>query len=254
MNIQNAPVYAVILAVVMLILFVIGYLYYSLYRYKLQAINAGLEDEIIKKEYIQSTGKISKVTDRISVLFTAIVFVFFAVSFYAGTQGNYFPIKGMGTFQVVASGSMSHIAEGNTYLTDNNLTNQFDTYDIIGIQPVESAETLKLYDVVVYKNNDKLVVHRIVDIVEKDGEKQFILRGDANRYDDANPVIYKDIIGRYTGFKIPMMGIFIIFLQSALGYVAMGLVLIVELITPIFEKKIDKAIKRRLQKIGYITE
>lgn len=254
MDIKNTPIYAVILAVVVLILFVIGYLYYSLYSYKIQAINVGLEDEIIKKEYSMSSGKLSKVTDALSALFTAIIFLLFAISFYAGSQGNYFPIKGMGTFQVVASSSMSHIAKSNTYITENNLSNQFNIYDIINIKPIESAETLELYDVVVYKSDNRLIVHRIVDILQKDGERQFILRGDANRFDDANPVAYTDIVGRYTGFKIPMMGIFVLFLQSALGYVAMGLVFLFGLITPIFEKKIDKAIKQRLQQIGCITE
>ena len=254
MSIYKTPVYVLVFMIVLLILLIVGYLYYSLFNYKLMAIKAGLEDEQIKEEYKQSTGKFSKLADILSIIITLVIFFFFAVSLYAEKNDNSFKMSGIGSLQVVASGSMSYIDDVNDYLLENNLTNQFNTYDIINIKPVESVETLKLYDVVVYKTYDKLVVHRIVDIIEKDGERQFILRGDTNKLDDPHPVAFKDIVGRYTGFKIPMVGIFVLFLQSALGYVAMGLVFMIELIAPVFEKKIDKVIKQRLQEIGYVTE
>lgn len=250
MDYYKTPVYILVAAVIVFIIAAIVYLYYSLFRYKLQAVNAGLEDEIIKKEYARSTGKASKAADILSAVFTVLLLGFFAVSLYAGKQGNYFPVKGLGTFQVVASGSMSFPHQQNTYLAENSLTDQFDTYDIIGITPLK--EELKLYDVAVYEKNGQLTVHRVVDITEKDGTVYYTFRGDANTANDGLPVAQGDIVGVYNGFRIPALGIFVIFLQSALGHVAMGLVLVMELIAPFFEKKMDRAIVKRLKKIGYI--
>lgn len=252
MSIYKAPVYMLIVVVVLLILLIVGYLYLSLYKYKLQAIEAGLEDELIKKEYKQNSGKFSKIADIISVIITLVIFSFFIASVYADKTGNFFKINGFNSLQVVASGSMSYKKESNTYLEENNLNNQFDTYDIIGISPLESEKNLSLYDVIIYKYNDKLIAHRIIDVIEEENTIKYILRGDANNSNDAKPVTYEQVVGKYNGFRIPAMGIFVIFLQSALGYVAMGLVLILEFVTPYFEKKVDKAIKARLKTIGYI--
>ncbi len=255
MDIQKTPVYAVIVSVVALVIVAIAYLYYSLYRYKLQAINAGLEDEMLKKEYSRSDGKSSLLADVLSVVFTVAMVGFFAASLYAGGKGNYFPVSGMGTFQVVASGSMSFANEKNTYLAEKGLTNQFNTYDIIGVKPVPAETALDIYDVVVYNDSGRLIVHRIIGMEEKDGKMHYTMRGDANSSDDIKPITYSDMIGIYTGFKIPMIGIFVIFLQSALGYIAMGLVFLMEIGSVYFEKKIDKAARKRLKQIGYtVTE
>ena len=43
---------------------------------------------------------------------------------------------------------------------------------------------------------------------------------------------------------------FVLFLQSPLGYIAMGLVMLMEFIAPFFEKRINDAIDCRLKAIG----
>ncbi len=249
MVLYKVPIYAVSAVIVMIVLGAITYLMYSLYHYKLQAINAGLEDDRIQKEYSDKNIIYGKILDILSGAVTGLIFCAFAVSLYAQKNGNYFPIKNMGTFQVVGSGSMAHKNEKNTYLTEHNLDDQFNTFDIILVNPVSSKEDLQLYDVVVYEKNGQLISHRITDISEKDGKTAYTLRGDSNPYDDA-PVHFEQIIGKYSGFKIQMLGIFVLFLQSALGYVTMGLVFLIELIAPVFERKIEKAEKQRLQAIN----
>lgn len=244
----------IVAAAVRTVLLIMGYLYYSVYSYKMQAINAGLEDEKIIKEYQQSKSIGAKTAEIISWLFTLAVFVLFVTSIFGIKNGDNLQINKNGMLSVVASGSMSNPHIDNTYIPENNLTNQFDVYDIIYIRPAPPQEQLELYDVVVYQNGENLVIHRIVSIEEQNGQKYYFLRGDANNTDDARPVTYDEIIGVYTDFKITALGIFVIFLQSPLGYISMGLVFILECISPIFEKKIGKAIKERLKSIGYITE
>ena len=247
MDIKQLPVYTITAAVVITLLIIIAYLYYSLYRYKLQAINAGLEDEKIIDEYKNSKSKSIKAVEIASVAFSILLFAVFVLSLYARTSGNYFPIKGVGSVHLVGSGSMSYKNEANGYLEENGLNNQFSTYDLIIIKEKPPQESIKLYDVVVYKKDDKQVVHRIVDITSYNEGTAYILRGDANSADDAYPIGYDDIIGIYSNKKIPMIGIFVLFLQSPLGYIAMALVLLTELAAPHFEKEIEAAAKNRLQ-------
>ena len=249
----NLLPYSIVVCVIVFVLLLIGYLYYSLYRYKLQAIENGLEDNEIIKEYSAKNGFVNRITNIISFVFTMVIMLFFVASVVSAKSDNLFPIKGVGTLQVVASGSMSVQHESNTYLAENNLTNQFDTFDIIGIQPKPRQSEIALYDVVVYKSSDKLIVHRIIATEQQNGQTYYVLRGDANNTDDIKPVGYDEIIGVYNNFRIPGAGIFVIFLQSTLGYVSMGLLLAFELIAPFFEKKIEKAIEERLKKIGYFT-
>lgn len=237
-------------AVVIILLIIIGYMYYSLYRYKLQAIKAGLEDKKIINEYKNSSSKSFIAVEILSVAFSILLFAVFIISIYARTSENYFPVKGLGSVHLVGSGSMSYKNDANGYLEENNLDNQFSTYDLIIINEKPQQEELKLYDIVVYKKGNKQIVHRIVDIVKNNDKTGYVLRGDANSYDDALLVGYDDIIGIYSNAKIPMVGIFVLFLQSPLGYITMGLVLLTEFIAPNFEKKIENAAKERLKTLG----
>lgn len=124
----------------------------------------------------------------------------------------------------VASGSMSTKHKENTYLVTENLNNQFDKYDIIVVEKVDSVSDLKLYDVISFVNDEGVtIIHRIVDIsynVDK-GQIEFITRGDANA-DDAidkfHPTI-DDIQGKYVNKRIPLIGMFILFIQSSLGMI-----------------------------------
>ena len=50
----NLLPYSIVVCVVVFVLLLIGYLYYSLYRYKLQAIENGLEDNEIIKEFMEA--------------------------------------------------------------------------------------------------------------------------------------------------------------------------------------------------------
>ena len=71
-------------------------------------------------------------------------------------------------------------------------------------------EDLKLYDIVVYKQDDIYVVHRIVGIEEPNekhpNERYFLLQGDAVDSPDRFPVKYSQMQGIYTDEKIPFVG------------------------------------------------
>ena len=76
----NLLPYSIVVCVVVFVLLLIGYLYYSLYRYKLQAIENGLEDNEIIKEYSGKNSFVNRIADIISFVFTMIIMLFFVAS------------------------------------------------------------------------------------------------------------------------------------------------------------------------------
>jgi signal peptidase I len=122
---------------------------------------------------------------------------------------------------VVASGSMSYKNEANTYLFTMNLNDQFQQYDIIVLEKVKRNSLREYYDVIAYRNDKGInIIHRIIDI-EYGTTTKFVTRGDiydSSKTDSYKPV-FEDIIGRYTGKRIPGIGIFVLFLQSYAGII-----------------------------------
>lgn len=130
---------------------------------------------------------------------------------------------------VVASGSMSKKHQDNDYLVDEHLDDQFPTFAIIVIEKVDPND-LKQYDTIVYKDeHGKNIIHRIRRIEKSSSGIRFITRGDANNIDDTYKPTANDIQGRYTGKYVPLLGAFVLFVQSYYGIATM-IVLIVGLI------------------------
>ena len=158
----------------------------------------GLEDEDIKTEYAKEKASKVKVKKGVfdyivSLLLCVVLLVAFGFAVYVNIQdGHYF--EKIPTFKVVNTGSMAKKHEDNTYLLENGLNDQIETFDIILTYKMPKEEDLELYDIVVYEVDDMLIVHRIVGIEEpnKDhpDERYFLLQGDAVESPDRFPVLY----------------------------------------------------------------
>ncbi len=120
------------------------------------------------------------------------------------------------TTMVVATGSMAEKYEGNTYLIENELDDQIQVNDLIVVKSVDSLDEIELYDIVCYINSDgEQILHRVVEI--HDG--YLVTRGDANSASDSTHVTMNNLIGVYTHFRIPYVGIIVFFVQSNYGIV-----------------------------------
>ena len=222
----------------------------------LRLVRGGLEDEKLiiehEKERIRKANKFSKAVDiAIAVFLCAILIFMFSGSIYINcTQNVYF--DNVPTYRVVKTGSMAKKNKKNTYLVENGLDNQIQTFDLIATYKIPKEEDLKLYDIVVYEYDDMLIVHRIVGIEEPNEfheERLFFLQGDAVDGRDKAPVTYAQMQGVYRGEKIPHVGSFILFLQSPIGYICVLGALLVMIITPFLDRKVEKAEEKRLQEI-----
>ena len=111
---------------------------------------------------------------------------------------------------------------------------EYPTGSIIYIRDIDPAE-LKQWDVITYQLTDtKLSTHRIIEVVEVDGQTMFRTKGDANDGPDEGYVAPSQVVGKPV-FAIPYLGFFVAELQTTRGtYAAIstGAVLLLFLILP----------------------
>ncbi len=228
------------------------YLITSITKMELELIRHGHRDEAIKKE-LNKKRKENRVflwVNRIVSLLLCVIFVtaFSFAVYIRATEAR--PANGIPSIKVVKSDSMAKKHSGNTYLFDNDLNDQFQMFDVVVCNHLPAEDELKLYDIVVYKQEDLYVIHRIVGIEEPNenhpDERQFLLQGDAVERPDRFPVLYSQMQGIYEGSRIPFVGSFILFLQSPAGWLCVLLVFFSMVVTPIVEKKINEATGKRI--------
>lgn len=74
------------------------------------------------------------------------------------------------------------------------------------ITKIIEPEELEIDDIIAFRDNENTVTtHRIIDIVEKDGDTYFVTKGDNNNSQDQNLVEYDDVEGIYV-LRIPAIG------------------------------------------------
>ena len=193
-------------------------------------ITAGKRDIELIDDFIYS-GKSSTVKRRkvlktiktvVFYLSLCILIPIFVLSVLNKISGQQTMLGGKG-FMVVASGSMSERHADNTYLDTYSLDNQFNTYDIIILNKVNSSSELKQYDVIAFVNNKGInVIHRIIDVEYTATGVSYVTRGDSNNASDSYHPVFKDVIGVYSGKKIDTIGIFVMFFQSYGGIVTIA--------------------------------
>lgn len=199
-----------------------------------------LDPAVIKRK---KTTEVAK--NVVYYAFLAIIIPIFGLSLYSRIKNNVTKF-GDNFVMVVASGSMSMKNEANDYLITYNLNNQFATYDMIVLAGVKSTSQLHQYDVIAYRNDKGInVIHRIINIDYTEGEVRYTTRGDSNSATDSYRPKISDVIGKYTGKKIPGIGIFIMFFQSYAGIVTILSVVYCSFMISHFNKKLDTATDER---------
>ena len=90
--------------------------------------------------------------------------------------------------------------------------------DLVIIQEVDS-ETLQKDDIIAFRDEkDKVTTHRIMEVIEENGEKSFITKGDSNLTNDKKQTNKDNLEGKMI-MNIPKLGHFILFIQKPLGVI-----------------------------------
>ncbi len=236
-----------VLFIIVLITFILLLAVFTIFiiKYKkdtLITINNGDSDIAIFYGYLKkrNQNKVVRVSKKVfkiaaDIIFAAvflIIIIFFIFNYF-----NITPYKIM----VVATNSMAFKNEENEYL--ENINNQFNANDIVIVKKVNNINELKLYDVISYINEDNVnIIHRIIEI----DNDSIITRGDSNNISD-KPIKFSQVVGVYTNFKIPKLGLIVFFLESYFGVLCIISIYYLLILCSIIFSKINKEEKERLE-------
>ena len=190
------------------------------------------------------------------------VLIIISVSYKLMGETVYF---GNTTLLTIKTGSMETVNDSNTYIDENNLTNQIEQYSIITLNKVKSDDELNLYDIAAYEHDNTIYVHRIIRKYTNSttGVTYYTFRGDANSESLSFEltITLDDIVGKYTGFQNYGLGVTLTYLQSTIGIVAMAAALIFLITYNVTEDRIETNYYKRIllisqeldKKLGFIT-
>lgn len=230
-------------------------LYVSFAKTTISEVNSGKRDiELLDEVIYEQQTKVKKRKEITGTIKSVIFFTFigvitpiFVFSLVNKFQGNV-TMLGDRSLMIVASGSMSEKHESDLIFLQN-YNNQFQQYDVIVLEKVESFWSLKVGDVIAFRVDDGTnVIHRIrsIDYMSSSFETQ----GDAVGKPDGYNPSFDQVVGRYVTKRIPLIGIFVIFFQSPAGIVTVLALLYCLLMIDSVTKKIDKAQNKRVEKLG----
>ena len=197
-----------------------------------------------------------KIKKALFIALIAILVPFLLLAVYSKITNGVAMIGGKGTI-AVASDSMAYKNPENLYLA--NINNQFRAYDMITLEKVESPSDLQIYDVIAFYDQEKgvNVIHRIVGFQNTAEGLKYVTRGDSNNADDTYKPSFNDILGEYTGSRVPYIGAFAIFIQSYSGIITVIAVMYCLFMIEIIGNKIyvvhDKRLDFLLESIDFKT-
>lgn len=90
---------------------------------------------------------------------------------------------------------------------------------------VQNTDKIDLNQIIAYRNNSTVIVHRVINQMEIDGKIMYQTKGDNNNIPDTELVDFSKIEGVYC-FKIPYIGNILMFLYNNLAIVIIAIVLI----------------------------
>lgn len=100
----------------------------------------------------------------------------------------------------------------------------FKKGDLIIAKEIDNINDLKEGDVISFWTNEivdgeKVInTHRIVEVKDNNGTKSFVTKGDNNPQNDTSVVFQGDIIGKWTGTRMPVVGKVMKFLKTKTGF------------------------------------
>lgn len=89
---------------------------------------------------------------------------------------------------------------------------------------VKDAVEPQVNDIIAFKNGDEVILHRIVEKSESEGNVKYKTKGDANENADIRTVDKADIEGVYCS-KVPYVGFILIFLYKYYMYIIVAILI-----------------------------
>jgi|AntRauTorcE11897_2_1112592.scaffolds.fasta_scaffold47521_1 signal peptidase len=130
-------------------------------------------------------------------------------------------------FLFVAGAVPQLVGADNSYVVQSDsMSPAIDAGDVVFVYDT-APDYIAKGDVITFEQagagDSSRVTHRVVDVVEEDGERRFRTKGDANEDPDPSLVSPSEVIG-VVQFHIPYMGYVTSFAQTRLGILALVVV------------------------------
>ncbi len=91
-------------------------------------------------------------------------------------------------------------------IASDSMNPEIQKGDVVIIEKIDGVKDLKLGQIIAYKYGDILIVHRLINKLEVDGEDYFYTKGDANEIEDGYPITEDMIVG-IVNVKVPYLGL-----------------------------------------------
>ena len=116
-------------------------------------------------------------------------------------------------------------------------------------------EELKTGDIITFKQEDRIISHRIVDITKEKEEKNFITKGDNNEVEDIEPVDIQNIYGKVV-LIIPKIGKIVNYIQNVRGFINVCILIVIICILINFRDNMinNRKIKRKKYEIKKLRD
>lgn len=101
---------------------------------------------------------------------------------------------------------------GAYVIATESMTGELNKGDVAVYERYDD-QTVAEGQVIAFEKNDRVVIHRVVDIQIINGQTRYFTKGDANPADDAGFILNSDIVGM-VNFKIPYIGYPTLWLRS----------------------------------------
>ncbi len=172
---------------------------------------------------------------------------------------------------VIQTDSMSEVYSSNReYLKEQDLLteeNRIPQYAFITIRKVTAESEPAPYNVYAFKMDSAeegktiTVVHRLVEVTIKDGEKLYTFRGDANPSSMVGETMipFDRIVGEWTGYQNLALGMFTVYLQSSVGIITLLTAFLLLIIYSVLYGRVSEQYEIRYEallyhKLGYDGE
>lgn len=102
---------------------------------------------------------------------------------------------------------------GVLVIGSGSMTGTINKGDIVIYERYEEQDEIKTGDIIVFKSEDKQIIHRVVDQKALEDEVRYYTKGDANMQEDEGYRKREDIVGKVKG-RIPVIGRFTLWLND----------------------------------------
>ena len=192
------------------------------------------------KYQVEQISRMIRIEKRVKKIITIIVLIILLLLFFVNSVMLYQRIHGNNELPNFAGVSVLNIISGS-------MTPTLNINDMIVIKKV-SNQDIKQGDIITFNKNGVIDTHRVIWVVDDEGQRKYKTKGDNNEIPDDELVTYSEIYGKLI-LKIPKIGKIAEELQKNNGLICCVIIICIFIILK--NKKEKRKETRKLERKKY---